>query len=182
VILAIYAHCARLRSASWIFKKQEYLRTMLEKRIIDVSTEDRFAVLEKKMSDMEAHVKGLTQEIVDLKSLAMKMSKQIEARDRQELRRGSQPPAMVPGSNAFPVSSSTVIVPKGAGKQDTPAEPVMDNILQLDGTIEKEPRRGNKKAIDASLGYGRNKKGSVKARQSDLIIAVEKDIKDSAKK
>jgi hypothetical protein len=163
-------------------QKQEYVRTMLEKRITDVSTEDRFAVLEKKMSDVEAHVKGLTQEMVDLKSLAMKMSKQIETRDRQELRRDSPLPPTVPGRNAVPVSSSTVFMPKGAGKGDTPAGPVMENILQLDGTIEKEPRRGNKKPIDASLGYGRDKKGSVKARQSDLIIAVEKDSKDSAKK
>ncbi len=155
---------------------------MLEKRIIDVSTEDRFAVLEKKMSDMEAHVKGLTQELVDIKSLTMKMSQQIEARDRQEVRRGSPLPATVRGSNAVPMSSGTFFMPKGTGKLDAPAEPVMDNILQLDGTLEKEPRRGNKKPIDASLGYGKNKKGSVKARQSDLIIAVEKDSKDSAKK
>jgi hypothetical protein len=155
---------------------------MLEKRITDVSTEDRFAVLERKMSDMEAHVKGLTQEIVDLKSLAMKMSKQIEARDRQELRQSPRQPSTVPGGNAIPMSSSTVIMPKGAGKPASPAGPAMENILQLDGTIEKEPRRGNEKPIDASLGYGKNKKGSVKAKQSDLIIAVEKDIKESAKK
>ena len=66
VIPEIYTYRASQKSVSWIFKKQEYLRTMLEKRITDVSTEDRFAVLEKKMSDMEAHVKGLTQELVDL--------------------------------------------------------------------------------------------------------------------
>ena len=71
---------------SRIIRKQEFLRTMMEKRIIDVATEDRFAVLEKKMSDMEAHVKGLTQELVDLKSSAKKMSRQLEERDRQDLR------------------------------------------------------------------------------------------------
>ena len=155
---------------------------MLEKRITDVSTEERFAVLEKKMSDMEAHVKGLTQELVDLKSLAMKMSKQIETRDPQELRRGPPLQATVPRSNAIPMSSGTFFMPKGAGKGDTPAEPVMENILQLDGTIEKELRSGDKKPIDASLGYGKTKKGSVRAKQSDLIIAVEKDSKNSAKK
>ena len=182
MIPEIYTHCASQRSASWIFKKKEYLNPMLEKRITDVSTEERFAVLEKKMNDMEAQVKGLTQELVDLKSFSMKMSKQIEARDPQELRRRSNIPTTVPGSNAIPMGSGTVFIPKGAGKPDTPAEPVMDNILQLNGTIEKEPRSGDKKPIDASLGYGRNKKGSGKARQSDLIIAVEKDSKDSAKK
>ncbi len=48
---------------------------MLEKRITDVATEDRFAALEKRMNDTEAQVKGLTRELVDLKSLAMKMSR-----------------------------------------------------------------------------------------------------------
>ena len=155
---------------------------MLEKRITDVSSEERFTVLETRMSTMEAHVKGLTQELVDLKSFTMKMSKQIEAGDRQEPRRGSPLQTTMQGGNAIPRSSGTVFMPKGAGKPITPAEPVMDNILQLDGTIELERRSGDKKPIDASLGYGRNKKGSGKARQSDLIIAVEKDIKDSAKK
>ena len=37
---------------------------------------------------MEALVKGLTQELLDLKSVAMKMSKQSEERSRQELKRG----------------------------------------------------------------------------------------------
>ncbi len=72
---------------------------------------------------------------------------------------------------------------KEARKPETPAGPVMDNILQPDGTIEKEPRRGDKKAIVATPEYGRNKKGSpARAGQSDLIIAVEKDKDDPAKK
>ncbi len=37
---------------------------------------------------MEALVKGLTQELLDLKSVAMKMNKQSEERSRQELKRG----------------------------------------------------------------------------------------------
>jgi uncharacterized coiled-coil protein SlyX len=158
---------------------------MMEKRIIDVATEDRFAVLEKKMSDMEAHVKGLTQELVDLKSSAKKMSRQLEDRNRQELRgvHGHQAQTSVPEGNMFLSSSSTVMMRKDARKTDTPAEPVMDNILQPDGTIEKEPRRGDKKPIVASPGFERNRKGApVKARQSDLIIAIEKEKEDPAKK
>ena len=59
----------------------------------------------------------------------------------------------------------------------------MENILQPDGTIEKEPRRGDKKPIVASPGFERNRKGApARARQSDLIIAVEKKNEDSAKK
>jgi aspartyl/asparaginyl-tRNA synthetase len=72
-------------------------------------------------------VKGLTQELLDLKSVAMKMTKQSEERSRQELKRGtivagtaSQPaaPAAAPSS-----SGSTIIRPKGARQAEAPAGP-----------------------------------------------------------
>ena len=55
---------------------------------LSAATEDRIAALEKKVREMEALVKGLTQELLDLKSVAMKMNKQSEERSRQELKRG----------------------------------------------------------------------------------------------
>ena len=156
------------------------------------ATEDRIAALEKKMREMEALVKGLTQELLDLKSVTMKMSKQTDERSRQELRRapviaqGAQPQAAAP-SSAPSVSGSTVIRPKGARQPEVPAapaEPVMDWIMQPDGTMKQEPRRGDKDYIVASAGYGRNKKGAAqKAKQSDLIYAAdEPSKKDPAKK
>ena len=54
---------------------------------LSAATEDRIAALEKKVREMEALVKGLTQELLDLKSVAMKMNKQSEERSRQELKR-----------------------------------------------------------------------------------------------
>jgi len=51
------------------------------------ATEERIVAIEKKMRDLEALVKGLTQELLDLKSVAMKMSKQTEERSRAELKR-----------------------------------------------------------------------------------------------
>jgi hypothetical protein len=88
-------------------------------------------------------------------------------------------------SVAAPSGGSTVIRPKGARQPDVPAEPAepaMDMIMQQDGTMKLEPRRGDKNYIVASAGYGRNKKGtSVKGKQSDLIYAAEED-KDAAKK
>ena len=154
--------------------------------------EDRVAALEKKVNEMEALVKGLTQELLDLKSIAMKMSKQTEERSRQELKRvqpivqGSQ----VPGAcrcAAPQQGGSTVVIRKGARPADAepqaPAEPAMDMIMQTDGTMKLEPRRGEKDYIIASAGYGRNKKGaSIKPKQSDLIYAVEEDKSDAAKK
>ncbi len=56
------------------------------------------------MRDIEALVKGLTQELLDLKSLAMKMYKQTEERRMQDFKRvqpvvqSGQQPAAAPGS------------------------------------------------------------------------------------
>ena len=160
---------------------------MMEISGTGAATEERIVAIEKKMRDLEALVKGLTQELLDLKSVAMKMSKQTEERSRAELKR-AQPG--VQGAQQQPVtaagSSSTVVMRKGAKPSDAPAappEPAMDMIMQTDGTMKLEPRRGNKEYIVASAGYGRNKKGtSVKGKQSDLIYAAEETKKDPAKK
>ncbi|HUH79177.1 MAG TPA: hypothetical protein VLY83_04700 [Methanoregula sp.] len=164
---------------------------MMENPVTAAATEDRLAALEKKVREMEALVKGLTQELLDLKSVAMKMSKQTEERSRQELKRGpivqgAQPQAGAPAGTAAPAGSSTVVMRKGGRQPDAPAapaEPAMDMIMQSDGTMKLEPRRGDKNYIVASAGYGRNKKGtSVKAKQSDLIYAAEEEKSDPAKK
>ncbi|OPX63998.1 MULTISPECIES: hypothetical protein [unclassified Methanoregula] len=156
---------------------------------LSAATEDRIATLEKKVREMEALVKGLTQELLDLKSVAMKMNKQSEERSRQELKRSSP---IVQGTAPQPASApaqtpsatgSTVIRPKSAKAAEPPAappEPAMDMIMQPDGTMKLEPRRGDKSYIVASAGYGR-KKGMAKGKQSDMIVAVEEN-KDPAKK
>jgi hypothetical protein len=148
------------------------------------ATEDRIAALEKKMREMEALVKGLTQELLDLKSVSMKMSKANDERSRQELVRTpivqSAQPQAAP-SVTTSASGSTVIRPKGARQPEAPAapaEPIMDWIMQPDGTMKQEPRRGDKDYIVASAGYGRNKKGQSKPKQADLIYAAEETKKD----
>ena len=163
---------------------------MMENSGSGAATEDRMAALEKKMRDMEALVKGLTQELLDLKSIAMKMSKQTDERSRQDLRRaptivqGSQPSQAAEG--ASPSSGgSTVVMRKGARQPDVPAapaEPAMDMIMQQDGTMKLEPRRGDKDYIVARAGYGQKKGAAGKPKQSDLIYAAEEDKKDPAKK
>jgi hypothetical protein len=137
---------------------------------------------------MEALVKGLTQELLDLKSVSMKMTKQSEERSRQELKRGtivagaaSQPAAP---AGAPSTTGSTIIRPKGARQAEAPAAPAespMGMIMQTDGTMKAEPRRGDKDFIVASAGYGK-KKGAAKGKQSDLIYATEETKSDPAKK
>jgi len=163
---------------------------MMENSGSGAATEDRIAALEKKMRDMEALVKGLTGELLDLKSIAMKMSKQSDERIKQELRRvspvvqGSQPsPAATVASPSS--GGSTVVMRKGARQPDVPAapeEPAMDMIMQQDGTMKLEPRRGDKDYIVARAGYGQKKGAAGKPKQADLIYAAEEDKKDPAKK
>jgi len=161
---------------------------MMENSGSGAATEDRIAALEKKMREMEALVKGLTQEFLDLKSIAMKMSKQTDERSRQELRRAQ--PVVQDSPQAADVASSssggsTVVMRKGARQSDVPAapaEPAMDMIMQQDGTMKLEPRRGEKDFIVARPGYGQ-KKGAAKAKQGEVIYAAEKEDKsDPAKK
>jgi hypothetical protein len=169
---------------------QENMTIMMENSGSGAATEDRIAALEKKMRDMEALVKGLTGELLDLKSIAMKMSKQTDERIKQDLRR---PAPIVQGSQSSPSADvaspssggSTVVMRKGARQPDVPAtppEPIMDMIMQQDGTMKLEPRRGDKDYIVARAGYGQKKGVAGKPKQADLIYAAEEDKKDPAKK
>ena len=189
---------AKIRYLEFELEEKERLIKMMDNSGSGAG-EDRVAALEKKVNEMEALVKGLTQELLDLKSIAMKMSKQTEERSRQELKRmqpivqGAQGPGAAVGSSAAaPQGGSTVVIRKGSraaeAEPQAPAEPAMDMIMQPDGTMKLEPRRGDKDYIVASAGYGRNKKGGAGAKQpkqSDLIYAAEEEkpkSADSAKK
>ena len=178
---------AKIKYLEHELDQQEKLITMMETSL-SAATEDRIAALEKKVREMEALVKGLTQELLDLKSVAMKMNKQSEKRSRQDLRRGTIV-AGAPAQQAAPAApsstGSTIIRPKGSRQPEAPAapaEPAMDMIMQPDGTMKLEPRRGDKDYIVASAGYGKKKGGASKGKQSDLIYATEETKSDPAKK
>jgi hypothetical protein len=150
--------------------------------------DDRTAALERKIRELEALVKGITEELLDLKSIVMKLSKASEERSRQELKRvqpivqGAQQPAA--GGSAAAGGSTVVMRPKSArqGEPAKPEEPAMDMIMQTDGTMKLEQRRGDKNYIVASAGYGR-KKGKEPAKKSgDLIYATDDEKASPAKK
>jgi hypothetical protein len=137
---------------------------------------------------MEALVKGITEELLDLKSIVMKLSKASEERSRQELKRvqpivqGAKPQ---PGGGGTAAGGSTVVMrPKSAkpGEPVKPDEPPMDMIMQPDGTMKLEQRRGDKNYIVASAGYGRKKGKEPAKKQSDLIYAADDEKAPPAKK
>lgn len=143
--------------------------------------DERITVLERKVKDMEALLKGLTDEMLDLKSVAMRLSKSEDR--RTEMR------AVKPSSG----QQSTVIMQKKTTQvhsgmripQPAPEkEPEkMDMIMQPDGTLKPE-RRKSSDYIVASAGYAKKAKqvrGSG-SRSGDMIVAEDEDEEPPTKK
>ncbi len=164
---------------------EEKLITIMEISGTGVS-EDRIAALEKRLREMDALVKGLLDELLDFRAVAMTLSRQAAEDRRQELRqgpvvRGTASPVLA-GRSTASSDGITVIRPRGARQPDIPAEPAMARIMQDDGTMKLEPRYGDRSPIDSSAGYGRTGKGmSARSRQNPLIYAAEDDKSGPAK-
>ena len=122
--------------------------------------EERIAALEKRARELEALVKGLTSEMLDLKRVAAELSR--PGRERTRVDQKPTPvvestPSPEPVEQPEPPAPSAaegekiVIRPKSAARQEEQAvkkeEPVMVSIMQPDGTFKLEPRRGNRKMI-----------------------------------
>lgn len=143
--------------------------------------EDRLVSLENRSRDMDATVKGLLNELLDLKTISMKMSRQAveyNARERTEH-------AIPVSAPAISSDGNTVIRPRSSRQPESPAappEPEMVRIMQTDGTMKMEPRYGDQNHID-SAGFGRNRKGQLaNNKQEPLIYAAEEEKSGSAKK
>ncbi len=139
--------------------------------------EDRIVTLEKKVRDLDALVKGLVDEFLDFKAVAMKLARDEGERSREELKRAPVAQGTASPSSAAPSEGSTIIRPKSSHQPDAPAappEPTMVRIMQTDGTMKMEARYGDKNTTSSTAGYGKNRKGtSVKGNQSALIYAAD---------
>ena len=153
------------------------------------STEERIVFLEKKSKEIEALVKGLTEELLDLKAITMRLSRSAES--RADIRRVQ--PAGQPGAPAAAPSSGSTVVMQKRGRADATAAPAaqtppapeeqMDLIMQTDGTMKMEKRRGDKNYIIATGNFrkGGGKGDSRKPREA-LIVAEDDEKADSKKK
>ncbi len=133
---------------------------------------------------MEALVRGLIEELLDLKAVASTIDWRTGERSGNGLGTVVQA-APFPAPAGSPESrsdGSAVALPRREPRQDVPSEPAMARIMQSDGTMKMEPRYGEKSPIDSSRGYGRNGKDtSARSRQNPLIYAAEDDKPDRAK-
>jgi len=134
---------------------QEKLITSMETSETGISA-DRIAVLEKKTGEMDALVRGLIDEMLDFKAIAMTLSRQNGELRSLEIEREPVAPVTASPVPEHPSVSpcvaaqkecSTVIRPKDARQPDVPvapAEPAMVRIMQSDGTMKMEIRRGDR--------------------------------------
>jgi len=154
-----------------------------------IAEDARVGTLERRVRELEAVVKGLTEEVLDLKALTLKLAKTSE---RHEV---PAPPRAGTGRTVEPPSSAPTILvrPRNAGKlsplpapqprpmavaEPTPAPALpageMDLIMQPDGTIKPELRHKNEYII-ASNGPQNRRQGSRQAgdrsgRHVDAVI------------
>ncbi len=142
--------------------------------------QDRVDTLEKKVRDLEALVKGLMEEVLDLKSVAMKLSKVNEERTRTDLK-ASRPPATGTQGGASTLVSPRKQEPRTSQRMTEPE--VVDKvrmIMQPDGTLKEEKGRPDEYII-ASASYGKNRREKAESRESGnkrgsgLIIAEDED-------
>ena len=144
-----------------------------KKENLPTTPEERITALEKKVREMEAMMKGLTDELLDLKSIAMRLNKVNEER-RAELKM-TRP--------ATPGAPGTVVVQKRpAAPQAAEPEPEkMDMIMQQDGTLKPE-RRKSSDYIVASASYSKKAKQQEGSGKKNNLIVAEDEEKDAGKK
>lgn len=163
--------------------------------------EERLRDLERKVRDLEALVKGLMDEVLDLKSVAMKLSRDTEERRRrpvaaEERKAGTTTLQAEPRVSAEPAAPPRAAVPRTPArmveKQPTapaPDDGEMDLIMQNDGTLKPEPRRSSEYIVASTRfgnapAKGRGKGGKAsertlfveqKKRAVDDVIQAEED-------
>ena len=156
-------------------EREKEMETMMktERPEVPVAPEEddeRLRNLERKVRELEALVKGLMEEVLDVKSVAMELSRDVEERRRE--------PTTVDermGGVTVPVE------PQISAEPRIPAQPVVEEddsdlelIMQNDGTLKPEPRRSSEYIV-ASARFGntlvKGRRGAGKS--SDQTLSVE---------
>lgn len=168
--------------------------------------DERIAALERKVHELDALLKGVTAEMLDLKSVTRKLARNLEENEPRGVltpASGSGPAEQKPRSRNIQDQEPVRV----RGRQPTPpppatpgpeAEPPVDTsdmelIMQPDGTLKHEKRNRNDYIV-ASSGYApatKMKKGKIESKiyeapdvdpKSGVVISrKEKDDESSAK-
>jgi hypothetical protein len=153
--------------------------------------DERIYRLEQRLKDMEALVKGLTEEVLDLKTVTMRLNRAFEAKADAERAERVKPKVFI---EDIPEKKEEVVVRKPAPapapqKVDSPApvqeedESDMDLIMQTDGTLKRERRKQSDYIIaptnQAPAGLTSERRSTsrrkTERRPSAIIFAEEED-------
>jgi hypothetical protein len=147
--------------------------------------DERLRDLERKVRELEALVKGLTAEVLDVKSIAMKLLRDSEDRRKKpvvEERRAAPTLQAEPRVAAEPRPARAPEPrpsPRPAERQQPAAAPAPDDaklelIMQNDGTLKPEPRRPSEYIVASTRTGSIPAKGRGKGgKSSDRTLFVE---------
>ncbi|WP_292365973.1 MULTISPECIES: DUF7518 family protein [unclassified Methanoculleus] len=159
-------------------EREKEMETMKEHthRPASETGDERLRDLERKVRELEALVKGLTEEILDVKSVAMKLSRDVEERRKKpvvaaekkaeatlqtEPRAGAESPparAAEPRSPARPAEKHPAT--------PAPEDEDLELIMQNDGTLKPEPRRTSEYIVASTGSRSTPAKGRMKGGKS----------------
>lgn len=145
------------------------------------SLDERVTAVERKIKEMEALLKGLTDELLDLKSVAMRLSKSEERRTETRTIKPSSSQSNTVITQKKPVTTqSGMRVPQPAPEKEPEK---MDMIMQPNGTLAPE-RRKSSDYIVAAAGYGKKSKSGKRSgsKSGDVIVAEDEEDESSGKK
>ena len=142
--------------------------------------DERLRELERKVRELEALVKGLTEEVLDLKSVTMKLSREAEERRvKQVATEGRKAGATLQAEPRAAVEPRVAAVPREPA-QPAEKQPVrasqddadMELIMQNDGTLKPEPRKSSEYIV-ASNKFGNAPAKGRGGKSSDRTLFVE---------
>lgn len=141
--------------------------------------DDRIAALERKVRELEALLKGVTAEMLDLKSVTRKLTRNLEDREPggaiapasvSEQMEHKPRPRVIPDEEPVRVRQRQPSPPPAATPGPEAEPPVdtsdMELIMQPDGTLKHE-RRNRNDYIVASSGYApatKMKRGKIESK------------------
>jgi hypothetical protein len=164
-------------------EREKERKKMAEGEKTSQLAEERIRDLESKMKELEALIKGLTDEMLDLKSILMKVSR------RDDERRAAMPAPRMPSEVTVRPKRPMTVAEQQPPKPVTRESGEMELIMQTDGTLKPERRSESNNFIVASARFNPNigmkgkGKGKIiseeepKKEAGDLIYAVDEDPK-----
>jgi len=159
-------------------EREKEMETMKEYANPPVSEagDERLRDLERKVRELEALVKGLTEEILDVKSVAMKLSRDAEERRKKPVAAAERKTGATLQAEPRAEAESRPVRPaeprssaRSAEKHPTapaPGDEDLELIMQTDGTLKPEVRRSSEYIVASTGSRSTPAKGRMKGSKS----------------